>query len=49
MRDMQGECKIRQSKIMANELDGNGSITLQSLLDGVGYEKPNVVLSVVLK
>ena len=34
---------------MANEFDGNGSITLQSLLDGVGYEKPNVVLSVVLK
>jgi hypothetical protein len=46
---MKGECKIRQSKIMATEVDGNGSLTLQSLLDGVGYGKPNVVFSVVMK
>jgi hypothetical protein len=49
MRNKQGDCKIFQSKILANELEEAKSLSLQSLIDGVGYNKPNVVFSIVVR
>jgi len=38
---------IRRSKIGSG--DGVGNLTLQKVLDGIGYKKTNLVLSVVMK